>query len=109
MNKNNRYKKEALLRLAELQISFKNQYSTKIIANILEGKTTLNPDFEDWKLIELIYSGWTDSVYTKTYKTLTKLETLVEDSNTTIDKTRTKNALLLLDTLKRYLKNIPEN
>ena len=31
LNKNNRYKKEVFLRLTELQLSFENQYSCKII------------------------------------------------------------------------------
>jgi hypothetical protein len=109
MNNNNRYKKETFLRLTELQISFENNFSTKIIANLLEGKTTINPDFKNWKLTALIYSGWTHSVYLNTYKTVSQLENLIEDSNTTIDKTRTVNALSLLDSLTRNLKTIPEN
>ena len=107
--KTNRYKKEAFFRLIELETSFENQYSTKIISNLLEGKTSLNTEFKNCELRMLIYSGWSEYAYKNTFKTLEKLENLVENSNTVIDKTKTKQGLLLIDTLTMYLKNINDN
>lgn len=108
-NKTKPYKKEVLLRLIELKKSFENQYSITKITNILDGKTTLNPHYKFWKLDILIRQGWSDYAYKNTQETLIKLVKLVEESDTTIDKEKTKKGLLLIDTITIYLKNINEN
>ena len=105
-NKNNRYKKEVFLRLNELHLSFENQYSSKIIDHLLEGKSPVNPNFKSWKLDALIYSGW--SAYAVRYcrPTLHELQNLIEESNITIHKDNIKKGLLLVDTLSTYLNNL---
>lgn len=106
---NNRYQKEVFLRLEELKTGFENQYSTRIIKHLLNGKTTLNPDYKFWKLDALIQSGWTEYVNKNIQETLTELVKLVEESETTINKQKIKKAIILVETLNIYLKNIKEN
>lgn len=102
------YKKEVFLRLDELEKSFENQYATKIVTNLLEGKTSFNPIFINYTMNILIKQGWSVYVYQNIAKTLDELVTLLEDSNTIVDKEKTKKGLLLLDILRIYLKNIKE-
>ena len=108
-NNNNRYQKEVFLRLEELKTGFENHYSTKIIKHLLNGKTTLNPDYKYWKLDAVIHSGWTEYVYNNTQETVIELVKLVEESETTINKEKNKKAIKLVETLNIYLKNIKEN
>ena len=108
LNKNNRYKKEVFLRLTELQLSFENQYSCKIIDHLLEGKSPVNPNFKSWKLDALIYSGWSAYAVRFCRPTLHELQNLIEESNITIHKDNIKKGLLLVDTLSTYLNNLPE-
>jgi len=107
--KNNRYKKEVFQRLKELKTSLENRYSTKIIADLLEGKNTFNPDFKHWQLGALVHSGWSDYVYRNTYISINELENLIEESDTVLTAEKTKKGLLLIETLNIYLKNINEN
>jgi arylsulfatase A-like enzyme len=107
-NKANKFKIEVFLRLIELKTSFENQYSTTIITNLLEGKTTLNPDYKYWKLNALIYNGWSEYVHHNTNEILLKLATLVEEDDTIIDYEMSKKGTLLVETLSIYLENIKE-
>lgn len=108
-NKKNRYKKEVFLRISELKAGFENQYSTKIIASLLEGKTTINPDFRNWKLDALIYSGWPEQVFQNSKKTLRELENLLEESDTSIGKEKIKKGLLVVNNLTTDLKKLRGN
>ncbi|WP_293872276.1 hypothetical protein [Flavobacterium sp.] len=107
-SKNNRYKKEVFLRLIELQVSFENQYSSKIIAYLLGGKAPINPNFKSWKLDALIYSGWSAYAVRNCRPTLHELQNLVEESNITIHKDNIKKGLVLVNSLTTYLRNLPE-
>jgi len=108
-NKNNRYKKEVYQRLNELKASFEKSYSAQIIDDLLEGKTTLNPDFKHWRLGALIHSGWSDYVFRNTYTSVNGLENLIDENETALTAEKIRKGLLLIDTLNVYLKNINEN
>ena len=93
----NRYQKEVFLRLDELKICIENQYSSKIISNLIEGKTTIKPEFINWQLRVLIHSGWSEFVYRNIYATLSELEDLITQSDVIITKPDTTKGLLLLE------------
>jgi hypothetical protein len=77
----NKYKEEVYLRLGEVKMFCKTHGFGTGIENIIDGFITMNPEFKEWKILILIYLGWSEKLYEAVYNDIHLLRKLAFDKD----------------------------